>query len=63
MAIGDAIDQEIYHEPLRLLVVIEAPTEYVQRILDKNQAFHQKVKNGWIRLASIDSEGHWESWT
>lgn len=56
-------DQEIYHEPLRLLVVIEAPTEYVQRILDKNQAFHQKVKNGWIRLASIDSEGHWESWT
>lgn len=56
-------DQELYHEPLRLLVVIEAPTEYVQRLLDRNQSFHQKVKNGWIRLASIDPEGHWESWT
>lgn len=56
-------DQELYHEPLRLLVVIEAPTEYVQRLLDSNQSFHQKVKNGWIRLASIDPEGHWESWT
>lgn len=56
-------DQELYHEPLRLLVVIEAPTEYVQRLLDSNQSFHQKLKNGWIRLASIDPEGHWESWT
>ncbi|MEH6949533.1 putative inorganic carbon transporter subunit DabA [Bacillus sp. JJ634] len=56
-------DEEAYHEPLRLLVVIQAPKSYVKRMLDHNHDFHQKVKNGWIRLASIDSEGHWESWS
>ncbi|MCM3728444.1 Na-translocating system protein MpsB [Neobacillus cucumis] len=56
-------DEEVYHEPLRLLVVIQAPRDYVKRMLDNDHAFHQKVKNGWIRLASIDPEGHWESWS
>ncbi|MBT2724509.1 DUF2309 domain-containing protein, partial [Bacillus sp. ISL-46] len=56
-------DEEAYHEPLRLLVVIQAPRDYVKRMLDHDHAFHQKVKNGWIRLASIDPEGHWESWS
>lgn len=56
-------DEEAYHEPLRLLVVIQAPRDYVKRILDRDHAFGQKVKNGWIRLASIDPEGNWESWS
>ena len=56
-------DQEVYHAPLRLLVVIQAPREYVKRVLDHNSPFHQKVQNGWIRLASIDSEGYWASWS
>ncbi|MFJ8267693.1 DUF2309 domain-containing protein [Peribacillus asahii] len=56
-------DEEPYHEPLRLLVVIQAPRGYVKRMLDHNHDFHQKVKNGWIRLASIDPERHWESWS
>ncbi|AZV41300.1 hypothetical protein BAOM_0668 [Peribacillus asahii] len=56
-------DDEAYHEPLRLLVVIQAPRGYVKRMLDHNHDFHQKVKNGWIRLASIDPEGYWESWS
>nr|WP_106779490.1 putative inorganic carbon transporter subunit DabA [Lysinibacillus timonensis] len=56
-------DQEAFHAPIRLLVLVEAPTEYVRRILNENLAFHQKVQNGWIRLASIDSEGNWKSWS
>ncbi|NJP58725.1 DUF2309 domain-containing protein, partial [Salmonella enterica subsp. enterica serovar Typhimurium] len=56
-------DLEVYHAPLRLLMVIQAPREYVQRALNQNQAFHQKVKNGWIRLASIDPEGNWKNWS
>ena len=55
-------DEEAYHEPLRLLVVIQAPRSYVKRVLDHDHAFRQRVKNGWIRLASIDPEGNWESW-
>jgi uncharacterized protein len=56
-------DQEVYHAPLRLLVVIQAPKKHVERLLDHDSTFHQKVQNGWIRLASIDSEGIWESWS
>ena len=56
-------DQEAYHDQLRLLVVIEAPREYVKHLLDHDHDFYQKVQNGWIRLASIDPEGSWESWS
>ncbi|WP_147534352.1 DUF2309 domain-containing protein [Bacillus marasmi] len=56
-------DQEIYHAPLRLLVVIHAPKEFIERLLDRVPAFRQKIQNGWIRLAVIDAEGNWMSWT
>ncbi|MGJ7909991.1 DUF2309 domain-containing protein [Neobacillus sp. LXY-1] len=56
-------DQEGYHSPLRLLVVIQAPKEYVERLLNHDQAFQQKVKNGWLKLASIDPEGNWKHWS
>ncbi|MCC3358133.1 DUF2309 domain-containing protein [Bacillus sp. REN16] len=56
-------DDEYYHKPIRLLVVIQAPKKYVEKLLGRDPLFHQKVQNGWIRLASIDQEGHWESWS
>ncbi len=56
-------DQQAYHAPLRLLVVIQAPKEFIERILKRDAAFKQKVQNSWIRLASVDSEGNWESWS
>lgn len=55
-------DQEAYHAPLRLLVVIQAPVEYVERLLAHDQEFRQKVQNGWLRLASIDPDGNWKNW-
>ncbi|MFN2747855.1 DUF2309 domain-containing protein [Bacillus sp. z60-18] len=56
-------DQEIYHAPLRLLIVIEAPREHIERLLEQDQSFRQKVENDWILLASIDPHGNWENWT
>ncbi|MFE6465062.1 putative inorganic carbon transporter subunit DabA, partial [Bacillus subtilis] len=55
-------DHEAYHSPLRLLILIQAPREYVERLLNHDSAFLQKVQNGWVRLANIDPEGCWESW-
>ncbi|KYD05468.1 hypothetical protein B4102_3192 [Heyndrickxia sporothermodurans] len=55
-------DKEAYHSPLRLLIVIQAPKEYVVRLLNNDSAFREKVQNGWVRLASVDPEGHWENW-
>jgi len=56
-------DDEAFHAPLRLLVVIQGPKEYVKRLLEQHQEFRQKLQNGWIRLASIDPDGNWESWS
>ncbi|MDP4083221.1 MAG: Na-translocating system protein MpsB [Bacillota bacterium] len=56
-------DQKVYHAPLRLLVVIQAPTEYVERLLNQDRTFRQKVQNGWLRLACIDPEGNWKRWS
>ncbi|MER0469323.1 YbcC family protein [Bacillus cabrialesii subsp. cabrialesii] len=55
-------DHEAYHSPLRLLIVIQAPREYVERLLNNDPVFLQKVQNGWVRLASIGPDGCWESW-
>lgn len=56
-------DQKVFHAPLRLLVVIQAPKEYVERLLNHDRTFQKKVQNGWLRLASIDPEGNWKSWS
>lgn len=57
-----ASDEEAYHAPLRLLIVIQAPREYVERLLDSDKVFSQKVQNGWVKLATVDPKGHWENW-
>ncbi|MBM7572736.1 DUF2309 domain-containing protein [Aquibacillus albus] len=55
-------DHEAYHSPLRLLIVIQAPRKYVERLLNNDSAFREKVQNGWVRLASVNQEGRWENW-
>jgi uncharacterized protein YbcC (UPF0753/DUF2309 family) len=55
-------DSEAYHSPLRLLIVIQAPREYVERLLNNDSVFREKVQNGWVRLASVDPGGCWENW-
>ncbi|MFC7391655.1 DUF2309 domain-containing protein [Scopulibacillus cellulosilyticus] len=57
-----ASDDEAYHAPLRLLIVIQAPNEYVERLLNNDGTFNKKVQNGWLRLASLNPQGYWENW-
>ena len=44
------------HEPLRLLVVIEATREAVQSIIDKHALVRDLVSNGWLSLAVLEGE-------
>ncbi|WP_374719836.1 DUF2309 domain-containing protein [Parageobacillus toebii] len=58
-----ASDEEIFHSPLRLLVIIEAPQQNIERLFEDDPHFRRKVKNGWLRLVSIDPDsGEWKAW-
>lgn len=46
----------LQHEPLRLSVMIEAPTAAIDAVVDRNQAVAQLVTNGWVLLHAIDPE-------
>jgi uncharacterized protein YbcC (UPF0753/DUF2309 family) len=45
-----------YHQPLRLITVIEAPFEHARRAVEEVLAVKYLVRNGWIRLMVIDPE-------
>ena len=47
-------DTEMYHQPLRLSVVIEAPRERVTAILERNKALQELLDNQWIHLLVND---------
>jgi uncharacterized protein YbcC (UPF0753/DUF2309 family) len=49
-------DGEPYHEPLRLITLIEAPFEHARRAVEGVVAVKRLVHNGWIRLMIIDPE-------
>ncbi|HKK06979.1 MAG TPA: DUF2309 domain-containing protein [Gammaproteobacteria bacterium] len=43
-----------YHEPLRLITVIEAPFHHARRAVEDVAAVKSLVRNGWIRLLIVD---------
>jgi len=47
-----------YHEPLRLITVIEAPFEHAKLAIEAVVAVKYFVYNSWIRLLIIDPEEH-----
>ena len=49
-------DGHLYHRPVRMLVVVEAPARVVDRLLREDEGFRKKVEGGWIRLLVRDPE-------
>jgi uncharacterized protein YbcC (UPF0753/DUF2309 family) len=45
-----------YHEPMRLLTVIEAPLELVDDLLGRLYKPRELVRNGWVLLLVLDAE-------
>jgi uncharacterized protein YbcC (UPF0753/DUF2309 family) len=46
-----------YHEPLRLQVVVEAPRERIEAVMQQHAVVRNLVENGWLRLFALDPEG------
>jgi uncharacterized protein YbcC (UPF0753/DUF2309 family) len=49
---GDAL----FHEPLRLQVVIEAATSAIDAIIAKHPLLQQLIDNQWLSLSALDPE-------
>jgi hypothetical protein len=47
---------EAYHEPMRLVTVIEAPLSLIEDLLARLYKPRELVKNGWILLLVLDPE-------
>ncbi len=47
-------DEKVYHQPLRLSVLIQAPKEIIQKILLKNDNLKTLLDNEWIYLLVMD---------
>jgi len=65
-------DGKPYHEPVRLITVIDAPMKRVQAAIDRVAIVRKLLMNGWIRLMVIDPEtkqihvhnkGQWQAFT
>jgi Uncharacterized protein conserved in bacteria len=44
----------LYHEPLRLLVVVQAGRERIDRVVSNNPPLRRLLVNGWVRLVAAD---------
>lgn len=49
--------QHWMHEPLRLTVIIDAPSQAIERIIEQHSVVRQLVSNGWIHLWRFDETG------
>lgn len=49
-----------YHEPMRLLTVIEAPRERIEKLIARHEILRHYYHNEWVHLVALDPEdGIW----
>ncbi|PTL58586.1 DUF2309 domain-containing protein [Paraconexibacter algicola] len=68
-----AVGDELYHEPLRALFVVQAPRARIDELIARNDLLQHYVDGGWIALAARESAddpfhqrtpgGPWVRWT
>ncbi len=51
-----AADEVPYHEPLRLMTVVQAPVARVEEIVRRNTILQTLFGNGWVALTVLDPE-------
>lgn len=52
----NSADQEMYHQPLRLSVIIQSPVARIEQILEKNPNLKSLLQNNWIYLLVMDPQ-------
>lgn len=45
-----------YHEPMRLLTVIEAPREKIDVLIDRHEILQHFYRNEWVHLVAVDPD-------
>ena len=45
-----------YHEPIRLITLVEAPFDHAKQVFESVVAAKNLVRNGWIRMLIVDPE-------
>ena len=47
-----------YHEPMRLLAIIEAPTDRISTLISRHAILQKLFHNGWVNLLALDPDTH-----
>ena len=47
-----------YHEPMRLLAIIEAPTDRISMLVERHEILQKLFHNGWVNLLALDPNTH-----
>ncbi len=59
-----AVGDQLVHEPLRLLAVVQAPLERVAAIIERNSSLRDLLAGEWIAMvARPDPDHEWATWT
>lgn len=49
-------DKEAYHDPVRLMTIVYAPSSFIDKIIEKQAVLQKLFRNGWVLLICIDPE-------
>ncbi len=45
-----------YHEPMRLLTIVAAPREQIEKLIARHETLEQYYRNEWVHLVALESE-------